>query len=89
MQQIEVLHNAHPNRNIGSAKRGKPSEAKSGKPVNVVHISSTFAHSLATAIILGRTGSHDRYRKRGLHLPMDENKLVKVQGCSHKRNARR
>ena len=24
-----------------------------------------------------------------LHLPMDEKKLVKVQGCSHKRNARR
>ena len=26
--------------------------------------------------------------KRGLHLPMDEQKLVKVQGCSLKRNAR-
>ena len=24
-----------------------------------------------------------------LYLPMDEKKLVKVQGCSHKRNARR
>ena len=38
MQYVEVLHNAHPKRNIGSAKRGEPSEAKSGKPINVVHI---------------------------------------------------
>ena len=63
--------NAHPKRNIGSAKRGEPSEAKSG--------TSTFAPLLTTAIIFKRIGSHDRYRKRGLHLPMDENKLVKVQ----------
>ena len=85
-----MLHNAHPKRNIGSAKRGEPSEAKSGKPINVVHMSSTFAPSLITAIIFRRIGSHDRYRKRGLHLPIDEKKkLVKVQGCSHKRNARR
>ena len=85
-----MLHNAHPKRNIGSAKRGEPSEAKSGKPINVVHMSSTFAPSLITAIIFRRIGSHDRYRKRGLHLPMDEkkswsrNRLVltkeKVQG---------
>ena len=67
-----MLHNAHPKRNIGSAKRGEPSEAKSGKPINVVHMSSTFAPSLTTAIIFRRIGSHDRYRKRGLHLPIDE-----------------
>ena len=84
-----MLHNAHPKRNIGSAKRGEPSEAKSGKPINVVHMSSTFAPSLTAAIIFRRIGSHDRYRKRGLHVPIDEKKLVKVQGCSHKRNARR
>ena len=90
MHLVEVLHNAHPKRNIGSAKRGEPSEAKSEKPINVVHMSSTFAPSLTTAIIFRRLGSHDRYRKRGLHLPIDEKKkLVKVQGCSHKRNARR
>ena len=76
-----MLHNAHPKRNIGSAKRDKPSEVKSG--------TSTFAPSLTTAIIFRRAGSHDRYRKRGLHFPMDEDKLVKVQGCSHKRNTRR
>ena len=69
-----MLHNAHPKRNIGSAKRGEPSEAKSGKPINVVHMSSTFAPSLITAIIFRRIGSHDRYRKRGLHLPIDEKK---------------
>ena len=61
-----MLHNVHPKRNIGSAKRGEPSEAKSGKPINVVHMSSTFAPSLITAIIFRRIGSHDRYRKRGL-----------------------
>ena len=49
MQQVEVLHNTHPKRNIGSAKRGEPSEAKLGN--NVVHMSSTFAPSLATAIL--------------------------------------
>ena len=64
MQQVEVLHNVHPKRNIGSAKRGEPSEAKSGKPINVVHMSSTFAPSLITAIIFRRIGSHDRYTKR-------------------------
>ena len=64
-------------------------EPKSGKPINVVHVSSTFAPSLTTAIIFRRLGSHDRYRKRGLHLPIDEKKLVKVQGCCHKTNARR
>ena len=31
---------------------------------------------LTTAIIFRRIGSRDRYRKRGLHLPMDEQKLV-------------
>ena len=50
-------------------------------------MSITFAPSLTTAIIFRRVGSHDRYRKRGLYLPMEEKKLVKVQGCSHKRNA--
>ena len=67
-----MLHNAHPKRNIGSPKRGEPSEAKSGN--NVVHMSSTFAPSLTTAVIFRRIGSHDRYRKRGLYLPMDEQK---------------
>ena len=61
MQYVEVLHNAHPKRNIGSAKRGEPSEAKSGKPTNVlVLMSSTFEPSLTTAIIFRRIGSHDR-----------------------------
>ena len=67
-----MLHNAHPKRNIGFAKRGEPLEAKSGKPINVVHMSSTFAPSLTTANIFRRIGSHDRYRKRGLRLPIDE-----------------
>ena len=61
-----MLHNAHPKRNIGSAKRVESSEAKSGKPINVVHMSTTFAPSLTAANIFGRIGSHDRYRKRGL-----------------------
>ena len=64
-------------------------EAKSGKTINVVHVSNTFAPSLTTAIIFRRLRSHDRYRKRGLHWPIHEKKLVKVQGFSHKRNARR
>ena len=87
MQLVEVLHNAHPKRNVGSAKRGEPSAAKSGKPINVVHMSSTFAPSLTTAIIFRCLGYHDCYRKRGLHLPMDEKKLelVEVQGCSPKK----
>ena len=63
-----------PKRNIGSAKRGEPSEAKSGKPINVVHMSSTFAPSLTTAVIFRCLGYHDCYRKRALHLPMDEKK---------------
>ena len=67
MQLVEVLHNAHPKRNVGSAKRGEPSEAKSGKPINVVHISSTFAPSLTAAIIFRCLGYHECYRKRGLH----------------------
>ena len=71
-----MLHNAHPKRNIGSAKRGEPSEAKSSKPINVVHMSSTFAPSLAAAIIFRRIGSHDRYGKRGLHLPMEKKKTT-------------
>ena len=65
MQLVElVLHNALSKRNIGSAKRGEPSEAKSGKPINVVHMSSTFTPSLTTAIIFRRIRSHDCYRKR-------------------------
>ena len=87
-----MLRNAHPKRSIGSAKRGEPSEAKSGKPINVVHMSSTFAPSLITAIIFRRIGSHDRYRKRGLQTSFAngrKKKLIKVQGCSHIRNARR
>ena len=47
-------------------------------------MSSTFAPLMTTAIIFRPIGSHDRYRKRGLYLPMDEQKLVKVQGCSLK-----
>ena len=43
MQKGEVLHNAPSKRNIGSAKRSEPAEAKSGKPINVVHIYCTFA----------------------------------------------
>ena len=74
MQLVEVLHNARSKKNIGSAKRGEPSEAKSGKPINVVHMSSTFAPSLTTAIIFRLMRSHDRYRKRGLHLSVDEKK---------------
>ena len=49
---------------MGSAKRGDTSEAKSGKPINVVHMSSTFAPSLTTAIIFRCLGSHDCYRKK-------------------------
>ena len=60
MQLVEVLHNVHPERNIGSAKRGESSEAKSGKFINVVHMSSTFTPSLTTAIIFRRIRSHDR-----------------------------
>ena len=84
-----MLHNAHPKRNIGSAKRGEPSEGKSHKPINVVHVSSTFALLLTTAVIFRCIGSYDRCRKRGLHLPMDEKKngsrfrvvlTIKVQG---------
>ena len=71
-----MLHNAHPKRNIGSAKRGEPSEAKSGKPINVVHMSSTFAPSLTAAIIFRRIGFHDpmiviEKEVFRLHLPMD------------------
>ena len=87
-----MLHNSHPKRKISPAKRGEPSEAKSGKPINVVHMSSTFAPSLTAAIIFRRIGSHDRYRKRGLQTSFAngrKKKLVKVQGCSHKRNASR
>ena len=52
-------------------------------------MSSTFAPSLTTTITFRFIGSHDRCRKSDLYLPMDEKKLVKVQGSSHKRNARR
>ena len=73
-----MLPNAHPKRNIGSAIRGEPSEAKSGKLINVVHVFSTFAApSLTAAIIFRRIGSHDRYRKKGLQTSltkMDEKK---------------
>ena len=86
MQYVKVLQNAHPKRNKGSPKRGEPFEAKSGKPINVVHMSSTFAPSLTTAIIFRRIGSHYRYRKRGLHLPMDEKKSWSRLSCSHKSN---
>ena len=49
---------------MGSAKRGDTSVAKSGKPINVVHMSSTFAPSLTTTIIFRCLGSHDCYRKK-------------------------
>ena len=75
-----MLHNAHPKRDIGSAKRAEPSEVKSGKPRNVVHMSSTFAPLLTTAIIFRRQGSHDRYRKRGLHLLIDGKKTDQGSG---------
>ena len=85
-----MLHNAHPKRNIGSAKRGEPSEAKSGKLINVVHVSSTFAApSLTGAIIFRRIGSHDRYRKRGLHLPMDEKKTDQGSGLFSQKKKRK
>ena len=72
------------------AQKGEPSEAKSDKLINVVHMSTTFAPSLTTAVLFICLGSHDCYGKKGLHLPMDEKKkLVEVQGCSYKRNARR
>ena len=69
-----------PKRNISSAKRGEPSEAKSGKPKNVVHTSSTFAPSLTTAVIFRCLGYHDCYRKIALHLPMDEKKTDRGSG---------
>ena len=50
--QVEVLHNAHPKRNIGSPKRGKPLDGKSGKPINVVHMSSTFASDVYDPMIV-------------------------------------
>ena len=85
-----MLHNAHPKRNIGSAKRGEPSEAKSGKLINVVHVFSTFAApSLTAAIIFRRIGSHDRYRKRGLHLPMDEKKTDQGSGLFSQKKKRK
>ena len=60
---------------MGSAKRGDTSEAKSGKPINVVHMPSNFAPSLTSAIIFRYLGFHDCYRnERGLNLPMDEKK---------------
>ena len=43
-------------------------------------MSSTFAPSLTTAIIFRRLGYHDRYRKRGLHLPIDEKKTDQGSG---------
>ena len=75
-----MLHNAHPKRNIGSEKRGEPSEAKSGKPINVVHMSSTFAPSLTATIIFRRIGSHDRYRKRGLQTSFANGRKKTGQG---------
>ena len=69
-----MLHNAHPKRNIGSAKRGEPSEAKSGEPINVVHVSITLTPLLTTAVIFRCIGSYDHYRIRVLHLLMDEKK---------------
>ena len=65
---------------IGSAKRGEPSEGKSRKPINVVHVYSTFALLLTAAVIFRRIGYYDRYRKRGLHLPKDEKKTGQGSG---------
>ena len=52
-----------------------------------VHMSSTFVPSSTTVIIFRRIGSCERYRKRSIHLAMDEKKLVEVpvQGSSHKK----
>ena len=86
-----MLHNAHPKRNIGSAKRGEPSEDKSGKPINVVHMPSTFAPSLTAAIIFRRIGSHDRYRKRGLQTSFSNGRKKKTgqgSGLFSQKNAR-
>ena len=84
-----MLRNAHPKRNIRSAKRGEPSEAKSGKPINAVHMSSTFAPSLTAANIFRRIGSHDRYRKRGIQTSFANGRKKKTgQGSglfSHKK----
>ena len=43
-------------------------------PTYVIHMSSTFAPSLTAGIIFRRVGFHDRYRKRVLHLLMEEKK---------------
>ena len=58
--QVEVLHNAHPKRNIGSPKRGLirlirlgySLDGKSSKPINVVHMSSTFASDVYDPMIV-------------------------------------
>ena len=46
----------------------------SDKLINVVHMSTTFAPSLTTAVLFICLESHDCYGKKGLHLPMDEKK---------------
>ena len=58
-----MLHNAHPKRNIGSANRGEPSEAKSGKSINVVHTAisrKVFGKKVHATISNGNMG-YDKY----------------------------
>ena len=43
-------------------------------PTYVIHMCSTFAPSLTAGIIFRRVGFHDRYRKRVLHLLIEEKK---------------
>ena len=54
--------------------KGVKPAAKSGEPFNVVHMSSTIAASVTTAIMFGSRGS---YRKKDLPLPVG-GKMVKV-----------
>ena len=80
-----MLHNAHPKRNIGSPKSGEPSEAKSGNPINVVTVSSTFAPSLImTAVIISDVLDPMIVKKKRSSFANGREKLIKVQGCSHK-----
>ena len=60
---------------MGSAKRGDTSEAKSGKPINVVHMSISRLHSPLQLF-------SDCYRKnRSSFANGRKKKLVEVQGC--------
>ena len=72
-----MLHNAHPKRNMGSAKRGDTLEAKSGKPINVVHICPVLSRLHSPLQLFS-----DCYRKnRSSFANGRKKKLVEVQGC--------